>query len=512
MSMGVAVAASNSMATDAALRLAESGGNAVDAALAAVLVAMVCEPGVCSPAGGAFVTVAPSDGTPPVTVDGNVEMPGRGLPREAFGRGLREITTSYGGGLTMTIGHGSVATPGALAALDLAHQRYGRAPWREVVAPSLEVARRGFPLGSASSYYLSFVHEQVYGWHPDSHAALHDADGLLEAGAPVTVAHLADSMQLIADERSSAFYSGGLAAAIAADMAANDGLVTAEDLAAYRPIERPALSVRHGEWQLATNPPPAIGGAVLAAMLILLAGRPRGAWRPDDVAVLARVQEAVLRYRLDHLDLAEDRLAGGQRLLDLVGAQGIAALTGPASTVHVSAVDSEGGACAVTSSAGYGSGVMTPGTGLWLNNCLGEPELNAGGPHARSPGDRLPSNMAPTVGRADDGAVLAIGSPGADRITTALVQVLAGFTSGGLDLATAITHPRLHVRLHGGPTVEYEDGLDLPPLPWPTRLHGAASMYFGGVGAALRRSDGSLHAAADPRRDGCAEVSASRQG
>ncbi|PZS36737.1 MAG: gamma-glutamyltransferase [Pseudonocardiales bacterium] len=505
----IAVAASNPLAAGAALGMAEAGGNAVDAGLAAILVAMVCEPGICSPAGGAFVTVGPADGSAPVTYDGNVEMPGRGLPVGGGGSsrssGLREVTTSYGGGLTMTVGHGSVATPGALAAIEQAHVRFGRAPWRDVVLPAVQAARDGFPLGAASAYYLGLVHDIVYGWHPDSQAALHDADGLLlAAGATVHIAHLADSLQLIADEGAAALYRGDLAKMIAADMAEHGGLVTEADLAAYRAVARPALVVPYGHWVLATNPPPSIGGPVLAAMLILIEHRSL-----DDVAGLAAVQEAVLRYRLDHLDVAADRQVAAQRLLDLVGADGIAGLGGPASTVHVSAVDGEGWACAVTSSAGYGSGVMTPGTGLWLNNCLGEPELNRRGLHALEAGERLPSNMAPTVGRTAAGEVLAIGSPGADRITTALLQVLAGFAGGGLDLATAIARPRLHVsRSADGPAVEHEDDLVLPPLPWPTHSRGPASMYFGGVGAALRRADGTLYAAADPRREGVAAVAA----
>ena len=106
MGTRVAVAASNSIATDAGLRLAELGGNAVDTAIAAVLVAMVCEPGVASLGGGAFVTLAPADGSPPVTVDGNVEMPGRGLDADRFGQGVRDIFTEYAGGTAMGVGHG----------------------------------------------------------------------------------------------------------------------------------------------------------------------------------------------------------------------------------------------------------------------------------------------------------------------------------------------------------------------------------------------------------------------
>lgn len=502
MTTRVAVAASNELAAAAGVQLAALGGNAVDAALAAGLVAMVCEPGICSVAGGAYVTVLPADGSPAVTVDGNVEMPGHGLPPERFGGGLVEITTGYGGGLTMTIGHGSVATPGAIAAVELTHQRYGRAPWREVLAPSIAAARQGFPLGTASVYYLTETHDSVFGWHPDSHAALHDPEGrLLAAGAPVFIEHLADSLELIADQGAVVFYRGELAERIARDMAEHDGLLTATDLAAYRAVVRPALGVQVGGWQLATNPPPAIGGPVLAAMLTLMAGRPHVGWTADDVAHLVAVQQAVLTYRMEHLDIAPDRMAAAWELLYKVATGGLAALQGSSSTVHVSAVDSDGGACAFTASAGYGSGVMTPGTGIWLNNCLGEPELNRRGLHATSPGERLPSNMAPTVGRRGDGAVLAIGSPGADRITTALLQTLAGFANGGLSLEAAITRPRLHVRqLDSGPVVEHELDLALPELGLPTSPHHSQSMYFGGVGAALRDADGTLVAAADPRR------------
>ena len=110
----VAVAAPSRAAADAGARIGAEGGGAVDAAVAAMLVSLVTEPGIVSLAGGAFATVLPGPGQPPVTVDGYVEMPGRGLPPEAFGRGLRQLVTSYGGHTEMTVGHGSVATPGVL--------------------------------------------------------------------------------------------------------------------------------------------------------------------------------------------------------------------------------------------------------------------------------------------------------------------------------------------------------------------------------------------------------------
>ncbi len=511
----VAVSACNSLAAAAGVRVAESGGNAIDAALAAVLVSQVSEPGMCALAGGAYLTVAPAGGDP-VTVDGGVAMAGSGLPADRFGRGVEHVDMAYGGGVTATVGYGSVATPGALAGYAAAHLRFGRVPWTEVLAPAIEVARLGFPLGRASAYYLAYSHDAIFSRSPDSYRALHDSSGsLLAEGDRVHIPHLAETLEALAADGAVAFYTGEVADLIVADMAAHDGLLTALDLARYRPALRRSLAVAAGDWQLGTNPPPSIGGPVLAAMLALMAGRPHGRWTAVDVAHLVDVQDRVLRYRRDRLDLAEDRVAAAAELLAMVAAGGAVPLEAP-STLNVSVVDGEGTACAITASDGYGSGVMVPGTGLWLNSALGEPELNPHGLHALRPGERLASNMAPTVGRRPDGAVLAVGSPGADRITTALLQVLAGFAGGGLSLEQAIRWPRLHVRhTADGPVLEHEEDLDLLPAAlsetlsgspllsesaYLTRSHHELAMYFGGVGAALYSPEVGLTAAGDPRR------------
>ncbi len=173
------------------------------------------------------------------------------------------------------------------------------------------------------------------------------------------------------------------------------------------------------------------------------------------------------------------------------------------STVHTSTTDSDGLACSITISDGYGSGAMAPGTGIWLNNCLGEPELNPHGYHGWPPGHRLLSNMAPTVARHPGGAVLAIGSPGADRITTALVQVLVNYLDLGMSLQDAIDHPRLHVELAGEePRVAYEPGVPEDALPLPGRRFDGPSMFFGGVEAALWDPDSGFELGADGRRTG----------
>lgn len=499
--LDVAIAAPNEAAAEAGAQVARAGGNAVDAALAAALVTMVNEVGLVSLSSGGFVTVQPPDGSDPVTVDGWMDMPGRGrtldpAAEEGAGAGTWDVETTYGGGVTVTIGAGSVATHGAVAAFEETHQRWGSIPWREVVAPAVDVARGGFRLGSASRYYLDYVHDDIYGWDQQSRAAVHDVDGTVTRGL-VVVADLAASLELIAAEGASALHTGDLGRLISDDVLARGGLLTRADLAAYRPVIRPALRVELGDWTLGTNPTPAIGGVCVAAMLRLLDGVPRdvvdGRWSATDVHRLVEVQRAVLGHRLEVFDRSDDLVADALAYLASVDD----AVRSSGSTAHVSATDGGGGACAVTVSSGYGSGMIARGTGIWLNNCLGEQELNPRGLHGLPAGTRLLSNMAPTVARHRDGAALAIGSPGADRISTAVAQVVAGFVNGGLGLQQAVDHPRVHVHRAGRPDEVVKVETDL-------------TMYYGGVGATLLRRDGAgalhLEAAADPRRDGAVRL------
>jgi gamma-glutamyltranspeptidase/glutathione hydrolase len=480
----VAIAAPNEASADAGEQIARAGGNAIDAALAATLVTMVNELGIVSLSSGGFITVQPPNGDAPQTVDGWMDMPGR---NRALGGGTWDVHSEYGGGVTVTIGPGSVAAHGSVAAFGEAHRRWGSVPWRELVAPAIAVARDGFRLSSASRYYLEYVHDSIFGWDDESHAAVHDEDGEITTGH-VVVPHLAGALELVAAEGPSALHTGDLARLISEDVLERGGILGPADLAAYRPVVRPSLVSSVGDWTFGTNPPPSVGGVCVAAMLRLLDDHPHGEWDADDVAHLIRVQRAVLGHRLDVLDHSDDLERDARGFLDLVDRDHLAVLES-GSTAHVSATDSDGGACSVTVSSGYSSGMIARGTGIWLNNCLGEQELNARGLHGLPPGTRLHSNMAPTVGRHVDGSSLAIGSPGADRITTAIVQALAGFVSGGLGLQQAINQPRVHVHRAGRPDEVVKVETDL-------------TMYYGGVAATLRLADGHLVGAADPRRDG----------
>lgn len=484
--MKVAIAAPNTAAADAGEAVVGAGGNAIDAALAAALVTMVNEVGIVSPSAGGFLTVQPPDGSAPVTVDGWMDMPGRS--GRNLGGGTWDVYTEYGGGVDVTIGAGSVAVHGAIAAFGEAHRRWGRLPWAELVAPAIEVARRGFRLSAASRYYLDYVHESIFGWDAASRIAVHGPHGEV-AEHDLVVPGLADSLGRLAEYGPQELYTGELGRAIAADVQERGGILGVDDLAAYTPVVRPSLTARMGDWTLGTNPPPAVGGVCVAAMLRLMAGHGLA-----DRDHLVRVQRRVLGERLRVLDHTEDLERDAAAFLDLVDRDGLAVLES-GSTAHVSTTGADGTACAVTISSGYSSGMIAKGTGIWLNNCLGEQELNPRGLHGLTPGTRLLSNMAPTVGHHLDGGVLAIGSPGADRITTAIVQALTGLVEDGLGLQEAIDHPRIHV--HRAATADEEIKVEDPD---------DLTMYFGGVSGAMCTADGRLTAAADPRRDGAVRL------
>ncbi len=498
----IAVATTSQRAADAAEEVASLGGNAVDCALAAALMTINTEPAVCALGGSAFITVWP-DGRDPVTIDGNVAVPGAGLAEHERKHGAVEVTINYGGGITTLVGPGSVAIPGTLAAVEYAWRKYGSVPWRAIFEPTIRACRDGFALPAACRYYLGYSGDCIFNRSEDGFAALHREDGsLLDEGDLVVVPHLVDSLEQIVEDGARAFYEGDIARAIATHCRDGGGMLTMQDLADYRAIERASLVTDFGDWRIASTPPPAVGGSVLAAMLLACANLPDDHWSRESLAQLIAAQRACLDFRHRHLDLAEDVAGAAAELLD--GARSGQLLTRwtSASTVHTSVVDDQGSGCAITASSGYGSGEMPAGTGVWLNNCLGEIELNRRGLDAGPVGSRLPSNMAPSVARRPS-TVIAVGSPGADRISTALQQFFVNYLSFDMPLKEAIAHPRLHVDTSGDPIkLMAEPGLTLPDVDLPVTVFPDSVMYFGGVGATVFDEAKGFDAAADPRREG----------
>ncbi|HUF95667.1 MAG TPA: gamma-glutamyltransferase [Acidimicrobiia bacterium] len=480
----MALAAPSRIAVSAGEAVVGMGGTAADAAVVMALVAMCTEPGVCAPGAGGFVTVDAGDGSP-VVVDGYMAVPGLGFTGDVLSESM---TMEYGGGVTTLVGPGTIGVPGSFAALAVASERYGHMPWSELMGLVADTVEPGFPLSQACRTYLVDSGPLIFSQDPASRAALYDGHRLKETGEPVSFVDLPATLRQIGEEGADTFYRGDLAGRIVADLSSRGSQITARDLDEYQPIIREPLRTEIAGWQVVANPPPAVGGVVVLDALRAVAG--------DAEPLSHAVWRDALVAALTHRRQFEDTL--GSDVESLLAAAG---LKSP-STVTVSAVDNDGIAVAATFSAGYGSGIVPKGTGLLMNNSVGEIELLPGGVDALVPGERMMSNMAPTTVRSGDD-VIAIGSPGADRISSALVITLIRFLLGGDTLEAAVEHPRLHPERIQPVAVAAEAGIDLagPEVRWYDEPH----MFFGGVNSA-GRVDGRLVAWADSRRVGATAV------
>lgn len=494
----VAIAAPSAAATDAAEHTVRRGGGAVDAAIAAAIVGMITEVGVAAPGAGAFLTVGGPD-SDPVVFDGYMSVPGLdGEPSH-----LHEILAEmeYGGGVATMVGPASIAVPGAWAAFADAHERFGRVGFDTILAPARHAAHAGFTLGQSCLLYLHHSAGPVFSHDPASYAALHPDGRLVDAETPVRIKGLMDTLDQLAEHGPRWFLHGDLGRHIAEDLRSRGSRISVTDFRSYETAIREPLTISVGNWELSTNPPPAVGGAGLVA---LLAGLEAG----GGIAGHLDAQERLFAWRRGRLHHSVDRASEIEAFLDDLPGDPI---TSP-STVHVSAVDDSGVACALTLSAGYGSGVIPTGTGLYMNNGLGELEL-VGDRDRLVPGERLNSNMAPTIARSDGGAVLAIGSPGADRITSALATTIAAFAIEGRSLGEAVVAPRFHVAVSedGSVRVKAEPGALDSGYGRPVDMFEAPHMYFGGVGAAVLAASGELAVVSDPRRAGSARIVGDRE-
>lgn len=446
--------------TDAAVGVGEVGGSVVDVAIVAALTAMCTEPGVCGPGGGGFVAVD-IPGENPAIVDGYMAYPGKGFTGEPY---MREVSMTYGGGVTTLVDAGSIAVPGVFAGFEMASEMFGAVPWRVLMEAVAGAVDGGFPLSAPCHLYLNDGAAPIYLSDPVARDALFDGEHSHALGSVIEFPGLAATLRYIGEEGAEVFYQGDLGQAIVDDLTDRGGRLTREDMETYRAIARQPMSVSLGDWRLALNPEPAVGGVTIARTFDLL----------DGAGPSARALALIQAFHERH----------------------DTSLKSP-STISVAAADDDGGVVAASFSAGYGSGLIPEGTGMLMNNALGELELVTGG---GEPGERMVSNMAPTVARHGIDAV-AVGSPGADRITTAVATTLIRL-AGGDSLQQAIDHPRAHPEFGDfGVRLAVEPGLDLAEVGVELREYDGPHMYFGGVnGAAFL--DEHLHAHADPRRTG----------
>jgi len=513
-----AVAAGHRLTAEAGARVLEEGGNAVDACVAAAFAAWVAESPLTGPGAGGFALVLPAGGRPARLADFFVATPGLGR-QIPVGAEMHAIDVGFGGDSETTqvfrIGEASCAVPGAAPGLQAVHEAYGRLPWAELVRPAIELARGGVEL-SRPQAHLHAILDLILRHASEGRRVYSRPDGgRLQPGDVLRLPDLAETLERVGAEGAETLYRGDLAAATVETVAAGGGSLTAEDLAAYSVVWRRPVRVRYENHEVISNPPPSSGGLLIAYGLALLERTGRGTpgsaeWIASLVEVMreqTRVREGGFSAEL-HRGGLQRRLLSDESLAAAAERVG-SALSGssehaPAGgTTHVSVVDADGNAASVSSSTGSGSGVVVPGTGIQLNNMLGEYDLVAGGPAA--PGRRLTSMMAPTIVLGPSGPRLVVGSAGSVRLRGAIMQVIVNVVTHGRAVGSAIDAPRVHVE---DSHVHCEGGFDPAELDrvelWSKNLvrWRRPNLYFGGTNAVELLPDGSLAAAGDARRGG----------
>jgi gamma-glutamyltranspeptidase/glutathione hydrolase len=327
-------------------------------------------------------------------------------------------------------------------------------------------------------------------------------------GERVRLPELGDLLDRLGAEGPGFLYDGDVARALAAWVTERGGALSEADLGAYHVVERAPARAAYRGTEILTNPPPSSGGILIAYALDLLARLDR----PGDPAALVEVMERAAQARTEEF-VAGLHAAG--YLERFMAAEALEHAAGEVSerlgsTTHISVLDADGACVSVTCSNGSCSGVIVPGTGVHLNNMLGEQDLNPLGFGRYEPGARVSSMMAPTVVLRDGSPEIALGSAGSNRIRSAIVQTILAVVDEGLPAEAAVARPRLH--LEAG-VVEAEPGVDLEALAAlerrgrPVRRWAERNLYFGGVQAAARDpATGELSGGGDPRRGGVAVV------
>ncbi len=431
-----AIAAGNPDATAAGLTVLEAGGNAIDAIIAAAFAMGVVEPLDSGLGAGGFMTIhdAASGETTSLDFLGVAPVSARytlyqqAVPRAGYGIFVK--------GRDNERGHRSVAVPGTARGFVAAHARFGRMPWREVMEPAIRLAVDGFTVSKKSALRMSRS-EALMRLGPEI-IRVHTKDGALYVeGDAATNPDYGESLRQVAEEGDRPFYEGAIAKAIVADMAANHGFLVADDLLNYRAIWRKPAHGRFDGLDVFTVPPPSSGMLVTHGLEVLEASGPAAIegqhWEP-----LARAMLEM--FRLRSLALGDPGFVPDPR-------DAIASARESSETTSLSAIDAEGNGVSITFSNNNHSGIVTPVTGILLNNQMTLFVPWEGSPNSVAGGKRPTSSMMPTLALENGRVVLALGASGSTRIPTGLMQVLFNHRVLKKPLQEAVDTVRLHAEV-----------------------------------------------------------------
>jgi gamma-glutamyltranspeptidase / glutathione hydrolase len=507
-----AVAAGHPLTAEAGAAVLAEGGNAVDACIAAAFVSWVAESTLTGPGAGGFMLVHRARDRTTRVLDHFVTVPGLGLGRREVAE-MESVDVAFTpeSSQAFRIGAVSCAVPGAAAGLGEAHRLFGSLPWPVLLEPAIRHAREGIEL-TKSQAYLHAILDLILR-HTSEGQAIYSRNGnRLVAGDRLVMSDLARTLERLAEKGADDLYHGELARALAAHIRDGGGAITEEDLADYRVIRRRPVRATFLGHEFESNPPPSAGG-ILIGLGVGLVDRLGTAGPPGSAEAIAQLVE-IMREQNSSRDATFARgLYRGGLAARLLEPQAIAATAkrvrgrlpeSVAGTTHISVVDGRGNAASLTASTGSGSGVVVPGTGIQLNNMLGEFDLAATGRVPR-PGVRFTSGMAPSLVLRDQRPRLVVGSAGSLRLRGAIFQIVVNVVAHGMGVEEAIDRPRVHlddvdVHCEGGNDPDQLARLEewgYPLVRWRRR-----NLYFGGAAGVEFRGDGSLAAAGDARRGG----------
>jgi gamma-glutamyltranspeptidase / glutathione hydrolase len=497
--MNGVVAAGHPLTAEAGAGVLREGGNAVDAAVCAVLASFAVESPLTGLGAGGYMMVHRS-GADPVLIDFFVAAPGLdGVERRAE---LVPVPVHFDAETVQTfyVGPASCGVPGTAAGLVRALERFGSVPLGALAGPGIRLAREGAPVNAEQAYILDIL-APIHGRLEGTRELYAPGGKPLREGDLFRFPELAEALERFGAEAAEPFYRGELGAVLSDFVVEHGGSLGRGDFASYAAIERRPISAPFRGAEVLTNPPPSSGGILIAFCLGLLERLGEHSGPEQLVAAMAaandlRGEEFAEALYEEGMETSYLEPAG----LDLAAAD----LLG--STTHISVLDGDGMCASVTCSNGSGSGVLVPGTGVILNNMLGEEDLNPRGFHRIAPGRRVPSMMAPTVVLRDGEIVLGVGSAGSNRIRSAILQTVVRAVEQGMPVTAAIEAPRLHFEsgvLQAEPGIDEEVLGRLEAGGLAVARRPAINLFFGGVQAVARDPrTGALSGGGDPRRGG----------
>ena len=455
------------LAADVGVRVLEAGGNAIDAAVAIGFALAATYPYAGNLGGGGFLLARFADGRT-TFIDFREKAP-MAATRNMYLDSKGNVTADS------LVGWRSAGVPGTVRGLELAHQKYGRKPWAELLDPAVQLAGEGYPVSySLDASLHSQEHASLLSQFPESKRIFLNA----HYGDKFVQPELAATLKRIRDRGASDFYEGETAHKLAAAMAANDGLITLADLKAYQAEESQPLRGHYKDYEIIAAPPPSAGGVGLLQMLGMLEGSGYEKTGAGSAASIHYVAEVMRRFYADRSEYFGDpdfyKVPIGKLLdpkyiasrrdtidrlratpSDQIGPGKISVREGT-QTTHFNVVDSDGNAVAVTYTLnnGYGSGVTVPGLGFLLNDEMDDfaskPgtenmfHLIQGESNAIQPGKRPVSSMTPTIVLRDGKLFLMLGAPGGSRIINGVLQVLLNVVDFHMNVQDAVDRPRFH--------------------------------------------------------------------